>query len=62
MRHPQLAQGQEYEKIMGREPPVALLKPRLFGQPRDLVFFNPANSCGSPLMRRALGNPGGAPG
>ena len=62
MRHPQLAQGQEDEKVMGREPPVALLEPRLLGQPSDLVFFNPANSRGSPLMRMALGSPGGAPG
>ncbi len=50
MPHPQLAQRQQDEEFIGREPPVTLLKPRLFGQPRDLVFFNPANSLGSPLM------------
>ena len=51
MRQPQLAQGEEHEKVIGGEPPVALLKPRLFGQSSDLVFFNPANNLGSPLMR-----------
>lgn len=50
MRQPQLAQGQEHEKVMRREPPVALLKPRLFSQSSNLVFFNPANNRGSPLM------------
>lgn len=50
MRQPQLAQGQEHEKIIGGEPPLALLKPRLFGQPSNPVFFNPWNSRGSPLM------------
>lgn len=52
MRQPQLAQGQEHEKGMRREPPVALLKPRLFSQSSNLVFFNPANNLGSPLMLR----------
>jgi len=50
MHHPQLAQRQQDEEFIGREPPVALLKPRLFGEPRNLVFFNPANNLGSPLM------------
>jgi hypothetical protein len=50
MRHPQLAQSQEYKKVMGREPPVAVLEPRLFGQPSNLVFFNPANSRGIALI------------
>ena len=51
MRQTQLAQGQEHEKVMRREPPVALLEPRVFGQSSNLVFFNPANNLGSPLMR-----------
>ena len=40
MHHPQLAQRQQDEEFIGREPPVALLKPRLFGEPSNLVFFN----------------------
>jgi hypothetical protein len=51
MHHPQLAQRQQDEKVIGREPPVALLKSRVFGQSSDFVFFNPANNLGSPLMR-----------
>jgi hypothetical protein len=50
MRQPQLAQGQENEKFIGREKPFALLKPRLFGEPSNPVFFNPWNNCGNALM------------
>ena len=41
MRQPQLAQRQQDEEFIGREPPFALLKPRLFGEPSNPVFFNP---------------------
>jgi len=50
MREPPLAQGQEHEKVIGREQPFALLEPRLFGEPRNPVFFNPWNNRGSAFM------------
>ena len=62
MRQPQLAYGQEHEKVIGREPPLALLKPRLFGEPRNSVFFNPGNIRGISLILPPLGSPAGEPG
>ena len=62
MRQPQLAQGQENEKFIGCEKPFALLEPRLFGEPSNPVFFNPANTRGISLMLTALGIPAGEPG
>ena len=59
MRHPQLAQRQKNEKFIGREKPFALLKPRLFGEPSNPVFFNPSNICGILLMLATLGSPAG---
>ena len=59
MRHPQLAQRQQDQEFIGRENPLALLKPRLFSQPSNSVFFNPSNIRGIPLMLTALGTPAG---
>jgi hypothetical protein len=53
MRHPQLAQRQQDQEFIGGENPLALLKARLFSQPSNRVFFNPANTFGNTIMLSA---------